>query len=209
MAAFSAADLGGTKQKGTLVLCRLGHSIENRARWQQWQCSRAMVLARRDRAYIPQNFYQVIFSLEGSAIPTVLPRSIPIIIVDIAAAVLDHLKIEDEDGQQRSYASYFAVPNEIIIPFALLIGLLFSFRISSAYEKWVKACEVTKQFHGRVCLITSRIAISVCQGSDSEIAGSTRFLGPKAAGTLEMVNEARHSTDTATATAPPSCLPPS
>ena len=131
-----------------------------------------MVLARRGGTYIPQHFWSVIFTLKGSAIPTVLPRSIPLIVIDILAAVLSDKRIcergcgeggwsagDCEAGERVSCATYFAVPSEVIIPFALLIGLLFSFRISSAYEKWVHACGITKQYHGRVYFITSRLAI--------------------------------------------------
>ena len=131
-----------------------------------------MVLARRDQLYIPQHFWSVVFTVKGSAIPTVMPRSIPFLLFDIGAALLQHFGL----------AHHFAVPNEVprqmstrgalagpllhplaqvIIPFALLIGLLFSFRITSAYSKWERAAEVTKQFHGRVTAITSRVAISL------------------------------------------------
>jgi len=173
-----------------------------------------MVLARRDQTYIPQHFWSVIFTLKGSAIPTVMPRSIPLIVIDILAAVLSDKRIcergcgeggwsagDCEAGERVSCATYFAVPSEVIIPFALLIGLLFSFRISSAYEKWVHACGITKQYHGRVYFITSRLAISLREGTGPLAEGrfvpgggrhaADVLLSPCAADTLPMVQEVR------------------
>lgn len=87
-------------------------------------------------AYVPSDFWRVIIARKGSALTKVLPRSFGVALVGCFPAVCVHYKDKLLDGIGFEM---FDVPNQLVLPFGILVGLLLSFRMQNAFEKWQKA----------------------------------------------------------------------
>lgn len=94
--------------------------------------------------YIPSDFWKVIFARKGSAITKVLPRSVGVSLVGLVPAVCVNFK---DQLQENIGFEMFDVPNQLVLPFGILVGLLLSFRMQNAYEKWQKANECLLRMH--------------------------------------------------------------
>ena len=78
-------------------------------------------------AYDPTDFWRVLFSRTGSALPAALPRAL--IMLPLAALA--------QVGYHYEFITQDATP--VLLPISLLVGLLTSFRITDAYGKWNRA----------------------------------------------------------------------
>ena len=87
-------------------------------------------------AYVPSDFWRVIIARKGSALTKVLPRSFGVALVGCFPAVCVHYKDKLLNGIGFEM---FDVPNQLVLPFGILVGLLLSFRMQNAFEKWQKA----------------------------------------------------------------------
>ena len=83
-------------------------------------------------AYDPHDFWHVLCSFR--TLLKVIPRSLLLLTFAVLAACL-------EEWQPDSWADYYD-PEHLTSPFVTLVGLLTSFRVNDAYNKWGRAADV-------------------------------------------------------------------
>ena len=108
-----------------------------------------MVRLNGDTGYLAQDFWKIVFALKGSAIPAVFQRSLPLFGIDVGVAIMEHY------GQLER--ANLRIPGSLLSSFALLVSLLFSFRITQAFNKWERGCKATNDMTACVSDATSRL----------------------------------------------------
>ena len=109
-------------------------------------------------AYVPSDFWRVIIARKGSALTKVLPRSFGVALVGCFPAVCVHYKDKLLDGIGFEM---FDVPNQLVLPFGILVGLLLSFRMQNAFEKWQKANMCLLDMHAGTRKMITHLVTSV------------------------------------------------
>jgi len=108
-------------------------------------------------AYDPLDFWGVVFSFRAGMIG-MMPRSALLLPFAIAAGCLEQWGAEDHDD-------YFVSMDSMTGPFTVLVGLLTSFRVNDAYNKWKGAAKAVDMLHAfskevitRLCAYTEPTA---------------------------------------------------
>lgn len=105
-------------------------------------------------AYRPTDFWRVVFWRTGSAVPKIMPRVLLVLPFGVLAGAMQHLEFITLDMQQ-----FFHVPG-------LIIGLLVSFRLNFAYDKWERGMKCILDLHGRSRAIICKLC-AYC-GTDTQ-----------------------------------------
>ena len=108
-----------------------------------------MVRLQQQGGYVSQRFWEIVLARQGSAIPAVLARSVPIFALDIGVALLENYDYLEE-GELR-------IPYPLLTSFALLNGILFSFRMTQAFGKWERGGRAVNQMQAVFVNVTSRL----------------------------------------------------
>ena len=72
-------------------------------------------------AYIPAHFWSVVAAREGSVIKHIMPRSLGILVVALIPAFVNHYEEDVLEGVP--WFPYFDIPNQLVTPFGILVGL--------------------------------------------------------------------------------------
>eukprot|EP00966_Prymnesium_polylepis_P135862 3139780-Prymnesium_polylepis.1 len=105
--------------------------------------------------YYPKHFWSVAFAWSGSALGhrDVWIRAAVLLPPAIVAALLDYFDVIDPDDLGQEWNA-----QEISAPFAVLVGLMTSFRLSDAFQKWERASQLMLQLHEDARQICSQLS---------------------------------------------------
>jgi len=116
--------------------------------------------------YTPTHFWSVVFARTGSALPTVLPRSILLLPLAASAvlAVDEKLLVRDYSGGMNGLAT--------------IVGLLTAFRLNDAYSKWNRASEQLLLLHAKTRDVLAKLCAYTGQQPEAvpSIANVRRLL---------------------------------
>ena len=109
--------------------------------------------------YRPDEFWSVLRTVSGSAIPRILPRSILVALPSVLPYICQRKNWLD------GYLGFVLSDGGALTqPFTILVGLLISFRLGDAYKKWDLGARCLTDLHSSSNLVTSMLCCYVKKG---------------------------------------------
>jgi len=126
--------------------------------------------------YNPTHFFGVAFAFKGGAWsnPRVFLRALALMPLPVALVVLEMQGYLDEHTASWMNGMYWG-STDVSLPFSVLIGLMTSFRLSDAFQKWERAVELLLQLHTYARVIVSGLSSFLPQGNDEAIEKAVRI----------------------------------